>query len=71
VGVLVVDENVETIPEELAAIVESLLPKVNGPTVEVISHGACGEQPGAEVLKALPVTFTGCPMLVQLVPMMV
>ena len=64
-------EKVDTIPAEVAAIVELLEPKVKGPTVEVMLHGAAGEQPGAEVLNASPVIFTGCPMVVQLVPMTV
>jgi hypothetical protein len=58
-------------PAELAAMVVSFVPKVNGPTVEVMSHGADGEHPGAEVLYAFPVKLMGCPMLVQPDPMMV
>jgi hypothetical protein len=56
---LVVAEYVETIPEELAAMVVSFVPKENGPTVEVMSQGAEGEHPGAEVLNALPETVIG------------
>jgi hypothetical protein len=57
--VFVVAEYVETIPAELAAMVLSFVPKVNGPTVEVISQGAEVEHPWAEVLKALPDTLIG------------
>ena len=60
------EENVAAIPAELATIVVSLEPKVNGPTVEVMLHGAAGEQPGAVVLKASPEIFTAWPMEVQL-----
>jgi hypothetical protein len=47
---LVAELKVVTIPEELATIVVSLEPNVNGPTVEVMLHGADGEHPGAVVL---------------------
>ena len=40
-------------------------PKVKGPTVEVMSQGAEGEHPGAEVLKAFPDTAIGFPIEVQ------
>jgi hypothetical protein len=65
---LVAELKVVTIPEELATIVVSLEPNVNGPTVEVMLHGADGEHPGAVVLKACPEIFTGRPMVVQLAP---
>ena len=53
------------IPDEFVAIVRSFEPKKMGPTVEVMSHGAAGEHPGAEVLKAEADAFTTCPMVVQ------
>ena len=65
VGVLVFDENVDWMPEEVEATNVSLVPKLNGPTVEVISQGAEGEQPGAVVLKASPQIEIGCPIVVQ------
>jgi hypothetical protein len=68
VGVAVLEEYVDTIPEELAATNGSLEPKANGPTVEVILHGAEGEQPGAVVLNAAPEMLIGFPIVVQLLP---
>ncbi len=55
----------DSIPDELAAIVKSFEPKMMGPTVEVMSQGEAGEHPGAEVLKAEAEALITWPMVVQ------
>ena len=60
-----VEEYVDSIPAEVAATTVLFEPKAKGPTVEVMSQGAEGEHPGADVLKAFPVIAIALPIEVQ------